>query len=96
MNKLVYLGLSILDMSKIVMYDYYWYDYVRPKYGKKAKLCYTDTDSFIVHAQSEDIYVDLAWGVRKRFDTSNYEVKRPVPMRKNKMISLMRDERVEE
>ena len=60
MNKLVYLGLSILDMSKIVMYDYYWYDYVRPKYGKKAKLCYTDTDSFIVHAQSEDIYVDLA------------------------------------
>ena len=47
MNKPVYLGLSILELSKILMYEI-WYDYVKPKYGKKAKLCYMDIDSFIV------------------------------------------------
>ena len=43
MNKCVYLGLSILQLSKILMYEF-WYDYVKPKYGEKAKLCYMDTD----------------------------------------------------
>ena len=48
MNKPIYLGLLILDLSKSVMYKV-WYDYVKLKYGKNAKLCYMDTDSFIVH-----------------------------------------------
>ena len=48
MNKPIYLGLLILDLSKIVMYEV-WYDNIKPKYGKKAKLCYMDTDSFIIH-----------------------------------------------
>ena len=48
MNKLVYSGLSILDLCKILMYKF-WYDYIKPKYGENAKLCYMDTDSFIVH-----------------------------------------------
>ena len=51
MNKPVYLGLSILDLSKTVMYEF-WYDYVKPKYGENAKLCYMNTDSFIVHVKT--------------------------------------------
>ena len=46
MNNPVYLGLSILDLSKTVMYEF-WYDYVKPKYGENAKHCYMDTDSFL-------------------------------------------------
>ena len=57
------------------MYDY-WYNYVKPKYGKKAKLYYTNTGSFIVHLASEEIEADLVQDVKKNFDTSNYEVKR--------------------
>ena len=59
MNKPVYLGLSILELSKILMYEF-WYDYVKPKYGKKAKLCHMDTDSFIVHIKTDNIYKDIA------------------------------------
>ena len=59
MNKLVYLGSSILDLSKTVMYEF-WYDYVKPKYGEKARLCYMDTDSFIVYIRTDDIYNDIA------------------------------------
>ena len=55
MNKPVYLGLSILDLSKTEMHDF-WYDYVKPKYGENAKLCYMDIDSFIVHIKTDDIY----------------------------------------
>ena len=51
MNKPVYLGLLILDLSKTVMYEF-WYDYVKSKYGENAKLCYMDTDSFIVHVKT--------------------------------------------
>ena len=68
MNKPVYLGLSILDLSKTVMYEF-WYDYVKPKYGENAKLCYMDTDSFIVHVKTDDIYKDIAEDVETRFDT---------------------------
>ena len=73
MNKPVYLGLSILDLSKTVMYEF-WYDYVKPKYDEKAKLCYIDTDSFIVHVKTDDIYKDITEDVEKNFDTSNYEI----------------------
>ena len=78
----VYLDLSILEMSKIVTYEF-WYDYVQPKYGKKAKLYYMDTDSFIVHIKTEDIYVDIAKDVETRFQTSNYEIYRLLPKGKN-------------
>ena len=75
-------GVLVLDMSKIVTYGY-WYDYVKPTNGKMAKLCYIDMDSFIVHEKSEDIYANLAGDVEKRLDTSNSEVRRPLPIRKN-------------
>ena len=65
MNKAVYLGLSILDLSKILMYEF-WYDYVKPKYGEKAKLCYMDTDSFIVYIKTDDIYKDIGEDVETR------------------------------
>ena len=79
LNKPVYLGLLMLDSSKIVMYEF-WYDYVKPKYGKKAKLCYTDTDSFIVFIKTNDIYKNIVEDVETRFDTSNYELDRPLTL----------------
>ena len=57
-NKPVYLGLSILDLSKTVMYEF-WYDYVKPKYSENEKLCYMGTDSFVVHVKIDDIYKDI-------------------------------------
>ena len=69
MNKPVYLGLSILDISKTKMYSF-WYDYMKPKYDDKSKLCYMGTESFIVHIKTEDIYKDISGDVEKRFDTS--------------------------
>ena len=80
MNKLVYLGLSILDLSKTVLYKF-WYDYVTPKYGKNVKLCYMDTDSFTVHVKTDDIYKDIAEDAETRFDTSYFEIDRPLPKR---------------
>ena len=68
MNKPVYLGLSILDLSKTVMNEF-WYDYVKLKYGENAKLCYMDTDSFIVHVKTDDIYKNIAEDVETRFGT---------------------------
>ena len=88
MNKHIYLGFSILDLSKIVMYEF-WYDYIKPKYGKKAKLCYLDTDSFIIHIKIEDFYKDIADDVENRFDTSNYESNRPLPIGKNKKLLVL-------
>ena len=85
MNKSVYLGLSILQISKTLMYTF-WYDYNKPKYQDNAKLCYMDTDNFIIHIKTEDVYEDIADDVEKRFDTSNYEVNRPLPTRKNKKV----------
>ena len=92
MNKSIYLGLSILDISKILMYEF-WYDYMKPKYGNDVKLCYMDTDSFIMSIKRNDFYKDIANDVEKRSDTSNYEVNRPLPTGKNKkVIGLMKDE----
>ena len=54
MNKLVYLGLSAVELYKILMYEV-WYDYLKPKYGEQSKLCYMDTDSFIVYVKPDDI-----------------------------------------
>ena len=72
MNKPVYLGLSILELSRILIFGF-WYDYVKPKYGEKTKLCYMDTDSFIVYIKTDGIYKDIAEHVETRFDTSDYD-----------------------
>ena len=64
MTKPLYLGMSVLDISKILM-DEFWYDYINPKYGDKAKLCYTDTDSFIIHIITEDFFEDIFNDVEK-------------------------------
>ena len=91
-NKTIYLGLSILEISKILIYEF-WYDYIKPKYGDNVKRCYMDTDSFIMHIKTEDFYNDIANDVEKRFDTSNYEEDRPIPTGNNKkVIGLMKDE----
>ena len=86
MNKPIYLGFSILDLRKIVMYEF-WYDYIKRNYGKKAKPCYVDTDSFIIHIKTKGFYKDIADDVEKRFDTSNYECDRPLPTGKNKNVT---------
>ena len=92
MNKPIYLGLSILGSSKLLMYEF-WYDYMKPKYGNNVKLSYMNTDSFIMNIKTEHFYKDIANDVEKRFDTSNYEVKRLLPTGKNKkVIGLMKDE----
>ena len=91
-NKPIYLGLSLLEISKTLMYEF-WCDYMKPKYGDNVKLCSMDTDIFIIYIKTEDFYEDIANDVEKRFDTSNYEVDRPLPTGKNKqVIGLMRDE----
>ena len=101
MNKPIYLGLSILEISKILMYEF-WYDHMKPKYNHNVRLCYMDTDSFVMHIKTNDFYKDIANDVENRFDTSNYEVntsetsalaRKPLPTGKNKkIIGLMKDE----
>ena len=85
MNKPVYLGLSILEISKTLMYEV-WFDYMKPNYGDNVKLCNMDIYSFIMHIKAD------VNDVEKRFDTSNYEVNRPLPTGKNKnVLRLMKD-----
>ena len=92
MNKPIYLGLSILDISKITMYEF-WYDYLKIKYEDKARLCYMDTNSFVVNIKTKDFYKDISQDVNKRFDTSNYTFDRLLPTGINKkVIGLMKDE----
>ena len=66
MNKPIYIGLSILEISKILMFEF-WYDYMKPKYGNKVKLCYMDTDSLIMNIKTNDFYKDIANDVENRF-----------------------------
>ena len=71
----------------------FWYDYVKPKYGENTKRCCMDTDSFIVHVKTDNIYKTVAEDVETRFDTSNFELDRAVPKGKKKDdIELMKDE----
>ena len=93
MNKPVYLGQSILDLSKTIMYEFH-YDYIKRKYNENnLKLLYMDTDSFVYDIKTEDFYKDIAEDVETRFDTSGYEPDRPLPIGKNKkVIGLMKDE----
>ena len=86
MNKPVYLSMSILHTQ---------YDYAKLQYQDKAKLCYVDTDSFIIHIKAEDFYEDIANDFEKLFDTSKYDRddKKPLPKGKNKkVIGLFKDE----
>ena len=95
MNKPVYLGQAILDLSKIIMYEFH-YDHMVLKYGlEKLKLCYMDTDSLVYDIKTEDFYEDIADDVEARFNTSGYSKTdfRPVPIGINKkVIGLMKDE----
>ena len=94
MNKPVYLGMSILDLSKTLMFDFH-YKYIKPKYGSKAKLLFTDTDSFIYEIQTEDFYKDISGDVRDRFDTSDYPEGHPsgLPTGINKkVLGMFKDE----
>ena len=70
-NKSIYLGMVILDISKMLMCEF-WYRYLKPKYGDRIKLCYMDTDNFIFFIKTRDFYEDIADDVQKRFDKSNY------------------------
>ena len=81
----MYLGLSILDISKTIMYEF-WFDYIKPMYGDKAQLCYTDTDSFAIYIKTQYFYEDIANDVERRFDTSNYDEndKTPLPIGEKK------------
>ena len=86
--------MSILDISKTLMYKS-WHDYFKPKYGDRAKLCYTDTDSFIINIITEDFFEDISNDVEQWFDTFNYDKneKRPLPIGKNKtVLGLFNDE----
>ena len=90
MNKVVYLGLPILQIGKAIMYKF-WYDYIKQKYPNNAKLCYMDTDRFIIHMKTEDFY-EICY-LEKTFDTSHYEVDRPLKEGNNKkVIELMKEE----
>ena len=94
MNKPVYLGMCILDISKIIMFDFH-YNYIKPKYGNKAKLLFTDTDSFIYEIQTEDFYKDISGDVKDRFDTSDYPKNHPsgIPTGINKkVLGMFKDE----
>ena len=86
-NKPVYLGLSILDLSKAIMYDFH-YDYIKPKYNDRVNLLYTDTDSLLYEIETEDFYEDISVDVKDRFDTSNFKPNHPsgIPMGCNKKV----------
>ena len=92
MNKPIYLGLSILELSKITMYEF-WYDYVKRKYMDNTRLFYMDTDSSVINVKTKDFYKDIAEDVKERFDTSNFSYDRPLPIGMNKkVVGLMKDE----
>ena len=93
-NKPVYLGMCILDLSKTIMYDFH-YNYIKPKYGEKAKLLMTDTDSLVYFIETEDFYKDISPDVRDKFDTSNFPKKHPSGIEtgvNKKVINMFKDE----
>ena len=93
MNKPIYLGMSILDISKALMYKF-WYDYIKPKYKNKAKLSYMDIDSFAIHTETENFYEDITGDVEQWFNISNYgeNDERSLQIGKNeKVIGFFKD-----
>ena len=87
MDKPIAVGQAILDISKTLMHEF-WYDYLKRKYQDNIKLCYMDTDSFILQIQTDDFFKDINNDVNKWFDTSNYEKNdnRPLEIGKNKKV----------
>ena len=66
MNKPIYLGQAILDISKTLMYEF-WSDYLLPMYDENIKLCYMDTDSFIIYVKTDDFYKDISNDIDRWF-----------------------------
>ena len=91
LNKPIYLGQSILDLSKTLMYDFH-YDYVKPKYGANASLLFTDTDSLCYEIRTGDFYEDIANDVPARVDTSEYPKDHPIAGHNEKVLGMMKDE----
>ena len=85
MTKPLYLGMSIFDISKILMHKF-WYEQINPKYGDRAKLCNTDTDSLIIYIKTNNFLEDNSNDIERLFDSCNYDKnnKRPLPIGKNK------------
>ena len=86
-NEPIYLGRSILDISKNLLYEF-CYGYLKPKYDGKIKLCYTNTGSFMIELKTEDLYADISTDVEKWYDPSNHDkdVNRPLPIGINKKV----------
>ena len=93
-DKPVYLGISILDISKTLMYDFH-YNYIKKKYGERAKLLFTDTDSLAYEIETEDFYQDISKDVKSTFVTSNYPKDHPSGIEtgvNKKVIGMFKDE----
>ena len=89
-TKPLYLGMPVLDVSEIFMYEF-WYGSMKTKYGYRARLCYVDTDSFVIYIKTKDFCKDISDDVERWFDTSNYDKndKRPLPIGKNKKYQVI-------
>ena len=93
LNKPIYVGMSVLGISKTLMYEF-WYAYIKPKYQDRSKLCYMDTDSFVIYIKTEDFYEEIVDDVEKWFHTLNYSKvdNRPLLIGWNKKKSVFKDE----
>ena len=93
-NKPIYVGQAILDLSKTLMFDFH-YNYIKNKYGNKAQLLFTDTDSLMYHIQTDDVYHDIKKDVKKKFDRSDYLENHPSGIKtgvNKKVIGKFKDE----
>ena len=94
LNKPVYLGMSILDLSKSLMYDFH-YNYIKTKYGDKAKLLFTDTDSLAYEITTKDFYKDINPDIEKWFDISDYPTNHPSGIKtwlNSNVLGMFKDE----
>ena len=83
-NRPIYIVMCVLDLSKLLLYDYY-YNYLKPKYGENCQLLYTDTDSLLLHVHCEDFYKDMG-EVLHLYDTSDYPKDHPMLSYVNKKV----------
>ncbi|MCG8403668.1 MAG: hypothetical protein MI923_00590, partial [Phycisphaerales bacterium] len=93
-NKPVYVGQAILDLSKTLMFDFH-YNYIKKKYGNKAELLFTDTDSLMYHIYTDDFYKDITHDILTKFDTSDYPTDHEsgIPTGVNKkVVGMFKDE----